>query len=683
MRLITCSWLGSGTYHLLPLSNGPVISGCRDQERTGTLPLLVLDHVKAYQERLENHSRIAPNDEVAVLECRLIYQPSSSSSTSTYSHSPEDLLAGAQIAAESLDGEERSAEISLRPWQRQKADEVEAEKSAGEAGIVDVIKTIRDTQKAQVTAQHERHSSSALPQTPTTSDSFYRPFRTPSSSSFMNESGTHNGNTSPGLESASHRYATPPRTPYTPISASTSNATSGAKEVDSEDWTDFAQTGFGETVPQPKPFVLGEAFKELRIRNGEPSAQSREPRELGMGRPSTQYKQKPRKLDGTYRIESCDTTTLSGAFIDLQRELQSAQKQTESLPPFGIYCLDDETVRRFDLCAKYLLVSVRVAQPDTREPSPIAVAPASPSIPLQTPPPPVEHVSVNQTSSATDAEKRSRRRSFFRSFSGSSSKNRRTSSVNISSPLESPLPAVAEKREPMFAPEVAKNPSQFDTPSTIQTPQLTKLSQNDSPQAASLRSRSPSSMYRKPVPTLDEAELRDLRLAGTPGEMEDSSRMSVPQSSDTPYDVATKPNGTTFPSTTVVDLTESQEFITAESSTTSLSVTEDSAITKSPTRKRRSGAPSPVSVGHVDLADGQVLVNGVGCGTIHNLEQSDAGDINDVTVPSSETQEHASKGTVLPLESHETTDGAIIEAADLQSGAKNGMAAPVMLGTPL
>jgi hypothetical protein len=101
-------------YALSPIRIHPSTDSCnRDQERTGTLPLLVSEHIKGYQERLENRPRIVSNDEVSVLECRMRYQPSSSSSTSTPSPLSKDLLEGIPLAIKSDGGEESSTGTSL------------------------------------------------------------------------------------------------------------------------------------------------------------------------------------------------------------------------------------------------------------------------------------------------------------------------------------------------------------------------------------------------------------------------------------------------------------------------------------------------------------------------------------------------------------------------------------------
>lgn len=534
---------------------------------------------------------------MTVLECKLLYQPSSSSLSSTYSPSPEDLIAGALIACEKDNSGEQSIASMLRRWQRHTKDHTEEDMTEEATGVLEVVKAIRDARYPHILTGHERNSSTALPQTPTaTKDSFYRPFRTPSSSSFMIDGGTPNSTSSPG-------FATPSRTPRTPISITTSNADarpSAPVSEESENWTDFAQTGFGEAVAKPKPFVLGEAFKQLKLRDGQPNPQTSEPRDLVMGRSLAHRRN---VYSGTFKLDSCDTVTLSAAFVRFQREAQKARKQEEAWPAFAIFDVRDETVQDYRLCAKHLLVSVQVVQPETQKADLHMATVPSPTIPqpLESSPAPSQHTG-SHSPNAADAEKRSRRRSFFRSFSGTSTKNRQTSSVNISSPLESPLPAVVEKREPTLLRPVARAASPVDRPHPAQTGHVSKLISDDSSRATSVRSRSPSSMYRKPVPALDETELRALGLAGQ-GEGEDSNRASVPPLASRAADGASAQVKTSFPSTTVVDLTEAEEIVTAGSSTTttSLSVTDEQDVTKSPTRKRRSGAPSPASMGHTHI----------------------------------------------------------------------------------
>lgn len=653
----------------------------RDQEETGTLPLLVLDHVKDYQTRLEEHLQHGADDDMTVLECKLLFQPSSFPASSTYAPSAEDLIAGALIACENENAGEQSNATMLRRWQRHTKDQ--AEDMPDEAtGVLDVVKAIRDARYPHILTSHERNSSTALPQTPTaTKDSFYRPFRTPSSSSFMNDSGTPNSTSSPGFNfTPAANQASPSRTSCTPILSTTPNADarpSASVSEESENWTDFAQTGFGEAVAKPKPFVLGEAFKQLKLRDGQPNPQSSEPRDLVMGRPLAR---RWNVYSGTYKVDSCDTATLSAAFVGFQRQAQSARKQEEAWPPFAIFDVKDETARKYRLCAKHLLVSVQVVQPETKKAdSPIATAqPGTIPQPLETPPAPSPQTG-SHSPNATDAEKRSRRRSFFRSFSGTSTKNRQTSSVNISSPLESPLPAVVEKREPTFIRPIARASSPKDPPHPAQTPHVSKLASGDSPQATSVRSRSPSSMYRKPVPALDKTELRALGLMGE-GEGEDSSRASVPPASRAPNGASAQVK-TSFPSTTVVDLTEAEEIVTAGSSTTSLSVTDEQDVTKSPTRKRRSGAPSPASMGHTNL-DHVAAPSGANGDAGPGPAQPAAG----VVEWSSEVHgsSKSANRTISPLEEQRAADETVSDGSNaLEAEPKNAMSAPVMLGTPI
>lgn len=678
----------------------------RNQERTGTLPLLVLEHVMDYQARLEKPSAEELVDVETVLECGLSYQLSTSATPLTYTPTTEDLVEGMLTALENVDGGDSSTlPTLLSKWQSTSQEQAPPEARDG-MPLVDAIRAIRDAQYPNVKTKRERLASTPLPQTPNTKDddSIYRPFRTPSSSSFMQEGSTPTGQSSPGVNAAS-----PPRTPYTPISTATtpvSTATTpgvdtqnlGARSRDSANWTDFAQTGFGETVALPKPFVLGEAFKQLKIRDGETdrsTGQSRGVPELGLGRPRNGTRLN-KVYSGIYNLESYDTTRLSSVFIGFEQEAR-LDGETESWPHFGFLHLDVDTTKRLNLCSRYLLVSVKIVNPEPPKPesppAPIEKDRSPVSFPLHTPPLSSDTARLPHGSAGPEAEKRNRRRSFFRSFSGGSSKSRKVSSpITISSPMESPLPAVVEKREPVPLVHIAREPELPNTPPMIQAPQPLKLSPNHTSQPTSLRSRSPSSVYRKPVPILDETELRELERPQSRGETGGATGMSPVKATEflqAPVSDSDDLVIAALQPTTDVDLDEYEEVIRTDSPSGSLSVTDTSDIAKSPHRRRRSGAPSPTSLGYVngDLVDSAVpaetseaLVDG------STSEESDepvaalGQASNSVPAMGKEPQDDAqSEYTVTNLE----VPRAIEDEVTLQEDATELHQAPVLLGAVL
>lgn len=590
------------------------LASVRNQERTGTLPLLVLEYVKDYQRRLENLSAEDGFDVETVLQCELSCQLPPDSSMSTYSPTTEDMVEGMLQTLEDVVDKGTSKGPTAAKWQQQNASAEHTPESAQpdeDVTLVEVIRAIRDAQYPQVKTAHERSTSSTLPQTPTAKDgdSIYRPFRTPSSSSFMYESGTPTGPSTPGVDSA----ATPPRTPFSPISAVTTPGaavqTVNARTRDSADWTDFAETGFGETKTVPKPFVLGDAFRELRIREekGDRSTvHSRGVGELGLGRPRIHPRIKA--YVAKYGVESCGTEKIASTFIDSVRDARLAG-MTHKWPHFSVLHLGVETARRFNLCSQYLLITLKLVVPERPEPETPPISSETPQTTVSTPLPtasPAPHtVTVPSTSLVPDTEKKNRRRSFFRSFSGSSSKNRKASSPSISSPMESPLPAVVEKREPLPTVQIASVREPPSTPIQIQAPQSSKLSPSVASNPSSSRSRA-SSVNRKPVPAIDEAEMQVLeaeaRASETRASMGDASFVTANEETQfSPRPMADSGRLPLSPPHTTFDLNleGSEEIISTDSPPTSLSATDNSDVAKSPHRRRRSGAPSPASVAHI------------------------------------------------------------------------------------
>lgn len=558
----------------------------------------MLEHVKDYQTRLENPSTEETVNVETVLQCELCCQLPPNVSSSSYSPTPEDLVEGLLLAVEKADTDVHGA----AKWQTRSGEGQTSETEDDDTTLVEVVRAIRDAQYPHIKTANERSASFALPQTPTAKDgdSIYRPFRTPSSSSFMYESGTPTGSSTPGVDTA----ATPPRTPFSPISALTTPATdaqNGARTRDSANWTDFAETGFGETTTVPKPFVLGDAFKELMIREekGDRSGvHSRPVPELGLGRPRNSARSKV--PPGNYTLETYGTASMGSAFIEFERDARLVGA-SHGWPHFQVLHLDSETVRRMNLCSRYLLVNIKLVESEPPKPeSPPIPAESNQlpvSAPLQTPPLALNTNAMSSSAALADSEKKNRRRSFFRSFSGSSSKNRKVSSPSISSPLESPLPAVVERREPLPTVQIANVHEPPSTPIQIQAPQSSKLSPGNASKPASSRSRA-SSVNRKPVPALEANDLLVPSCAEPRVSMGDGFVTAHEETQLSPRPVADSGNlPIVSPHSTSEFLDGAEEMMTTDSA--SLSVTDTSDVAKSPHRRRRSNAPSPVSVGLV------------------------------------------------------------------------------------
>lgn len=702
MQCIICSSLGSGMSAHSSHSGRPLTMSIlyRDQERTGTLPLLVLEHVQNYRTQLESPPLEDLFDVVTVLECALSYKSPANASPSTYLPTMEDLVEGMLLALESVSEKTNSEVPSSAQWQRSNTStERDLETTQNDIPLLKVIRAIRQAQYPHVRTAQDRPGSNTLPQTPTAKDgdSIYRPFRTPSSSSFMHETGTPNGQSSPGVN------ATPPRMPFSPVSAVTTPGVDAqnfeARTRDSANWTDFAETGFGETTPAPKPFVLGDAFKELKIREekGDHStAQSRGVPELGLGRPRGGLR--PNKAyTGIYNLEKYGTTRISQAFIEFEHEARLAGV-TQLWSPFEILHLDVGTVHRLNLHSRYLLVTVKLVIPEPPKQeapaTPIEIEQSPVSLPLQTPPVLSDTPRTPQVSAVPDSEKRNRRRSFFRSFSGSSSKNRKVSSPSISSPLESPLPAVMEKREPIPTVQIAQEYERPNTPTIIEAPQPSKLSPMAASKPASTHSRSSSNVSRKPVHALEETDLQGLSLseASVPIGVEASGSANAETwSSATPTGASEQLAGGSLHTTSDVDLDESEEVFATDSPPTSLSVTDTSDVAKSPYRGRRSGAPSPASVGHVsgDLTETSVLAERLDGFALEENEDAAAPPATSIEAPPAVSEEKpddtVSETTVthdgLPIST--SNDGAPEPKSRIGTQPGESAKAPVSLGAIL
>jgi hypothetical protein len=474
---------------------------------------------------------------------------------------------------------------------------------------------------------------------------------------------------------------------------------SGAHTRDSANWTDFAETGFGETTAVPKPFVLGDAFKELRIREekGDRSTpQSRGVPQLGLGRPRGGPRLN-KAYNGIYNLEKYGTTSIGRAFIEFEHDARLLGI-TQLWSPFEILHLDVGTAHRLNLQSHHLLVTVKLVIPEPPKqeapPTPIETEQLPVSLPLQTPPVLSNTPRTPQGSTVPDSEKRNRRRSFFRSFSSSSSKNRKVSSPSISSPLESPLPAVAERREPIPTVQIAQEPELPNTPRMIQAKQPSNLSPMGASNPASTRSRSSSNVSRKPVPALQETDLQGLSLSEAKGPIGAEIPVSANegrQSSATPTGASDQLADGSLRTTSDVDVKEYQEVIETDSPRTSLSVTDTSEVAKSPHRRRRSGAPSPASVGFVngDLAETSELAERLdGFNLEENEDMAAAPAVSTnapPAAPSEKPGDTASENTVthdgLPISG--PSHGSLEPKAVIETQPEDSIKAPVSLGAIL
>ncbi|KAJ9097852.1 hypothetical protein QFC19_006643 [Naganishia cerealis] len=504
------------------------------------------------------------------------------------------------IDRESVSGTiERNGEYDISSWQRT----AQSSPTGAEEGVPtirEILQAIRDLQ-SHASSSSTRDSSIHTPpaKTGTEQEPLYRPFRTPSSSSFMQEMDMpyRSPSASGGIPHSTADISTlglPPNSPYS-STAEVTDVPAGP----GPSWTDFAQSGFsGGDVTLPKePFVLGEAFREApQLAKPPPPQRSQKATALGIGRPGQGMVCGARPL-GAYTFKSIGVTRLRSSFFEFERDARRVPRATDGWPTFAVIALDASVIQRFDLRSRYILVLIDVAQPKIPEASPTPIEKDDRSLkpfqsPLQTPPLP-PHIAQTgyATPSSDDSEKRNRRRSFFRSFSGGSSKNRKSISSPLSSPsiptvrmAESPLPRVIEKREPLLTSPRPRSTTKVSVTSlVVSTPSPNHAEPSSRP---SMHSQSPSSVYRKPAPVLGQDELRELERS------ESQTRASI----DVRH--ANDGNDKAIIPITTIDATEDDlELIQSNSLGSSSFTRNNSESPKSLPRRRRSMAPSPASIG--------------------------------------------------------------------------------------
>ncbi|KAJ9115533.1 hypothetical protein QFC22_005296 [Naganishia vaughanmartiniae] len=586
-----------------------------------------------------------------------------------------------------------NAEGDIGSWQSTTtANEIASPDSArdGTTTLHQIIQAIRDAQQSSLSSPRDPNGMRTSPVNSSTEEGpLYRPFRTPSSSSFMQ--GVDTPDRSPSVNSGtplSTRNASalgfPPESPH---SAPPALVVAGTEPDPS--WMDFAQSGFGgdgSKLPK-KPFVLGEAFKEApQMAKASPPTQkpgSQTLATLGIGRPGQRASRKsgPQR---SYALKSAGVTRLRPAFFEFERDARRIPRATEGWPSFMAIPLDKSVIRQFSLRSRYLLVLVDVVEPQQPDVPPVPIEKDQDSAirqlpsPLQTPPPPPPSqiaLAAYPSPPADDSDKRNRRRSFFRSFSGGSNKNRRSISSPLSSPslpnprmTESPLPPVAEKREPPLPSTKPTESPLLTTATAVPSPPRGGLLEPYRPN----HSRSTSSVHRKPAPVLDQNELRELERS------ESRTRTS--------NDMREPDTSATVPLRTAVVSDDNVEVIRTDSLGSTSSTKNDSDSPKSLPRRRRSMAPSPASIGDARQVDDGVPTDALNKLALDDEVQGESGaKESDDTV----TGCLSSDGPALVVEP-DGTDNEIREIGEpeLRTGGKGGVEsatsqAPVLLGPVL
>lgn len=665
---------------------------CRNQP-TSTLPLRAMELVQSYP-ALPSDTDINPETDVLLLNLTYTLPPTAHKTTheDAIPVSSREMVAVLLEAVGSGTGRGKTDGVDdeeVGSWRHPAAIGSPDSGRDSTTTLRQIIQAIKDAQHLSSASSSSRNVNGIhTPPAKGSADDgpLYRPFRTPSSSSFMqgidtpDRSPSANGGTPHSTRTAS-ALGFPPESPHSVFHAT---PTGGITEPDAS-WMDFAQSGFdgGSSNLPEKPFVLGEAFKEapqvskshVPLRKPE----SRTAATLGIGRPGQAATRKPTPK-GTYTFKSVGVTRLRPSFFEFEKDASRIPHATEGWPAFMVLTLDDRVVQQFNLRSRHLLVLVDTTESEKPEIPPKPVEKdqdsrvRSVSAPLQTPPLPPNIVQTGYTSPpANDSDKRNRRRSFFRSFSGGSNKNRRTISSPLSSPSlpnsrmsESPLPRVIEKCEP---PLPSPKASQSPLPTVATAVPLP--SQNLLEPYRPIHSRSTSSVHRKPAPVLDQDELRELERS------ESRTRTSA--------DMRDGDNkvGITIPHPLVVE--DNVEVIRTDSIGSSSSTRNDSDSPRSLPRRRRSMAPSPASVGDVQAGEDGVPVEALNKLALDDeIEEKSSANVDDDMA----TGGPSSIGQALDVEPDASNDeiqekGVLEQAIGKDDVGSATLNAPVILGAIL
>ncbi|KAJ9091427.1 hypothetical protein QFC21_007217 [Naganishia friedmannii] len=682
------------------------LSWIRNQP-TSTLPLRALEHVQSYPALPSDNGTETETD---VLVCNVTHSlPLNSIQTTAQDilpGSPREMVVFLLNALDRDDGSGKKVggegeEIS--DWLRSATPAAVGSPDSGKEGTTtlrQILQAIKDARLSSpaVSSSRDPNGIHTPPATGSTEGKpIYRPFRTPSSSSFMQGIDTPERSASVGVNTPysirnTSALGFPPESPH---ALSPSPVAGGITEPDPS-WMDFAQSGFdgsGSNLPE-KPFLLGEAFKEApQMAKASPPIQKsglQTALALGIGRPG-QCAARKSGPTGTYTFKSVSVARLRSSFFEFEKDARRLPRGTEGWPLFMVITLNDSVVQRFGLRSKFLLVLVDIMEARKPEAPPAPIEKdhdnrvRSVSSPLQTRPLPLQVAPPGYTSPpapagytsppADDSEKRNRRRSFFRSFSGGSNKNRRSISSPLSSPAlpntrmaESPLPPVVEKREPVRpSPNLKESPLPA-APSAVPSPPRNLLEPY-----RPLHSRSTSSVHRKPAPILDPNELRDLERS------ESRTRTST--------DMRDADNKAATPVATVVISEDNVEIIRTDSLGSSSSTKNDSDSPKSLPRRRRSMAPSPASVG-----DGQVKDDASPTDALNKLALDDEVEEESGTKDGDATatvRDHPSSNAPALIVGSDITNGAVPEMtvpgneSDGNDVENTILQAPVMLGAVL